>query len=91
MIFGNKNQFLIDIQTCEKLSRYVLLRFHLLIWQNVVKRRDTNFLQAMNNLKIEKRGDLKMSLSNLEPNVNTLAKSHQTQGSYAKCYKNIAY
>ena len=38
-----------------------------------------------NNLKIEKRGDLRMYLSNLEPNVNALAKSHQTQGSHAKC------
>ena len=38
-----------------------------------------------NNLKIEKRGDLRMYLSNLEPNVNALAKSHQAQGSQAKC------
>ena len=38
-----------------------------------------------NDLKIEKRGDLRMYLSNLEPNVNALAKSHQAQGSHAKC------
>ena len=38
-----------------------------------------------NNLKIEKRGDLRMYLSNLERNVNALAKSHQAQGSHAKC------
>jgi len=37
-----------------------------------------------NRLQIYKRGDLRLFLSNIEPDIIKMANSHQAQGSYCK-------
>ena len=42
-----------------------------------------------NRLEISTKGDLRLLLTQLEPDVVKLAKSHQSQGSHAPTYTNI--
>ena len=55
-------------------SSYLLEKGFSLVWQLLTKQR--------NRLQICKRGDLRLLLSNIEPDIIKLTNSHQAQGSH---------